>query len=80
MIESLRKKAEEFAVKEASQRATEEMMKVIKPYVEGEMRKQEVEFQKMAKYINSLELRVEQLEKAKEKTGELQGTNSPRPM
>lgn len=80
-LETLRKKAEEFAIHEASQKATDEMMKVIKPYVVGEMKKMEDEFAKMAKYINGvenmvfgfkvrvdkLEMRVSELEKAGKK-------------
>jgi hypothetical protein len=63
MLETLKKKAEEFAIHEASQKATDEMMKVIKPYVVGEMKKMEAEFEKMAKYINSVENKVDVLTK-----------------
>jgi hypothetical protein len=55
MLETLRKKAEDFAIHEASKKATDEMMEVIKPYVVGEMKKMGAEFEKMAKYINSVE-------------------------
>jgi hypothetical protein len=63
MLETLKKKAEEFAIHEASQKATDEMMKVIKPYVVGEMKKMEGEFERMAKYINSVENKVDVLTK-----------------
>lgn len=78
MLDQLKKKAEEFAIQEASKKATEEMMKVIKPYVVGEMKKMEQEFDKMAKYINGVESKVDALakrvgkiEKRKDKEGEL---------
>jgi len=65
MLETLKKKAEEFAIHEASQKATDEMMKVIKPFVVGEMKKMEAEFSRMGKYINSLENRIIELEKTR---------------
>jgi len=71
MLESLKKIGQDFAIKEASQKATEELLKNIKPYVEGEMRKMEAEFSRMAEYINALEKRVIKLEERKEKEGKL---------
>mgnify|MGYP001321699961 CR=1 FL=1 len=77
MLDTLRKKAEDFAIHEASKKATDEMMAVIKPYVVGEMKKMEAEFARMGKYINSLENRVIELEKSrKDQKGELQSTGS----
>jgi hypothetical protein len=75
MLETLRKQAEQFAIKDASKKATEEMMNAIKPYVEGEMRKMEAEFKRMGTYINSLENRIIQLEKTQTKAGELQSAD-----
>jgi len=63
MLEQLRKKAEEFAIEDASQKVVNKVMDAIKPYVTGEMKKQEAEFARMAKYINELEHRIEKIEK-----------------
>ena len=63
MLEQLRKKAEEFAIEDASQKVVNKVMDAIKPYVTGEMKKQEAEFARMAKYINGVEDKVIALEK-----------------
>ena len=79
MIGSLRKKAEEFAIQEASGRATEAVMKAVREYVVSEMKKIEDEFAKMGNYINGVENMVfgfkDRIEKLERKVAELEKEN-----
>jgi len=78
VLETLKKKAEEFAIADASEKVMKKVMDAVGKYVQGEMKKVEGEFGRMGTYINkveskvdALEKRVKELEKAKIKEGEL---------